>query len=65
MVILIIIRVLNFGQIGVILYKYNCGAREFVTPAHFTLGPKTRAEEGYCRGTLLRTYNESPNGLEI
>ena len=27
-----------------------CGAREFVIPAHFTLGPKARAEERRCRG---------------
>jgi len=28
----------------------NCGAREFMIPAHFTLGPKARAEEGRCQG---------------
>ena len=54
MVILIIIRVLNFGQLGVILYKYNCGAREFVTPTYFTLGPKIRAEEGHCQGHTMK-----------
>ena len=26
-----------------------CGAREFVVPAHFPLGPKARAEESSCR----------------
>ena len=30
--------------------KELCGAREFMTPVHFTLRPKTRAEEGHCRG---------------
>ena len=28
----------------------HCGAREFVIPAHFTLGPKAHAEERRCRG---------------
>ena len=27
-----------------------CGAKEFVIPTHYTLGPKTRAEERRCRG---------------
>ena len=27
-----------------------CGAREFVTPAYFTLGPKACVEERHCRG---------------
>ena len=30
------------------------GARELMTPAHFALGPKTRAEEGYCRGHTVK-----------
>ena len=48
----------NFNEeINLQNYKYDdsvdldgvCGAREFVTPAHFTLGPKARADEGHCR----------------
>ena len=31
-----------------------CGARKFVTLAHFTLGPKTRAEERSCRGHTMK-----------
>ena len=31
-----------------------CGAREFVTLAHFTLGPKARAEEGYNREHTMK-----------
>ena len=34
--------------------KGNCGAREFVTLAHFTLGPKARAEEGYSREHTMK-----------
>ena len=31
-----------------------CGAKELVTPAHFTLRPKARAEEGHCRGHIVK-----------
>ena len=31
-----------------------CGAREFVVPAHFPLGPKTRAKESSCRGQVVK-----------
>ena len=31
-----------------------CGAREFVTLTHFTLGSKTRAEDGYSRGHTMK-----------
>ena len=34
--------------------KGNYGAREFVTLAHFTLGPKVRAKEGYSRGRTMK-----------
>jgi len=34
---------------GVVINTY-CGVREFVIPAHFTLGPKPSAEERRCRG---------------
>ena len=34
--------------------KIHCGARGFVTLAHFTLGPKTRAEEGNSRGPTVK-----------
>ena len=32
----------------------TCGVREFMTPAHFTLGPKARAEKSSCRGQVLK-----------
>ena len=32
----------------------HCGARELVTPVHFALGPKVRAEKGYCRGHTMK-----------
>ena len=31
-----------------------CGAREFVTQAHFILGPKAQAEEGYSWGHTMK-----------
>ena len=31
-----------------------CGVREFVTLAHFTLGPKARAEEKHCWGHIMK-----------
>ena len=31
-----------------------CGAREFVVPAHFPLGPKARVEESSCRGQVSK-----------
>ena len=46
------------------MFKYYCGAREFVVSAHFPLGPKARADPR--RGELLpRTCRESPSGLEM
>ena len=41
------------GQDSRILRGY-CGAKEPVSPAHFALGPKTRAEEGYYRGRTVK-----------
>ena len=35
-------------QLHLLSYIY-CGAKEFVTPAHYILGPKARAEERRCR----------------
>ena len=32
----------------------NCGAREFVVPAHFPLESKARAEESSCRGQVAK-----------
>ena len=32
----------------------TCGVREFMTPAHFTLGPKARAEERRYRGRATK-----------
>ena len=31
-----------------------CGAKEIVTLAHFTLGPKARAEVEYSRGHIIK-----------
>ena len=39
-----------------------CGAREFVTLTHFTLGPKARAEEGYSRGPTVKVQIALRNG---
>jgi len=36
------------------ILKDYCGAREFVTPAHFTLGSKARAEEIRCLGHAMK-----------
>ena len=44
--IILILIVLNMTKI---LYSH-CGAREFVIPAHFTLGSKARTEERRSRG---------------
>ena len=35
-------------------YNDYCRAREFVVPAHFTLGPKAQAEETYCQGRIMK-----------
>ena len=35
-------------------YNDNCGVREFMTPAHFILRPKARAEEKHCRGRTMK-----------
>ena len=32
----------------------NCGAGEFVAPAHFIIGPKTQAEENIFRGREVK-----------
>ena len=40
-------------------YVYYCGAVEFVTLTHFTLGPKARAEE-----SIAKDIHESPNCLK-
>ena len=37
------------------------GPKKLVTPAHFVLGPRLAPRKGKCS----RTYNESPNGLEM
>ena len=46
------------GHVVYYLYtnEYNCvcGAREFVVPAHFPLGLKSRAEENSCRGQVAK-----------
>ena len=39
-----------------------CGAIEFVTLAHFTLGPKARAEENYWRGCIVKVQ-ERPKDM--
>ena len=40
-----------------ILEKSKCGAREFVTPAHFMLRPKACAEETQGRGYIMRVMD--------
>ena len=43
----------NNNKYGVLAFIY-CGAREFVALAHFTSGPKARAEERNCRGHTMK-----------
>ena len=38
-----------------------CEVREFMTPVHFMLKPKARAEERYCRERTMKVQN----GLRI
>ena len=37
-------------NLNIYIYIYICGAREFVIPVHFSLGPKAHAEERCYRG---------------
>ena len=49
-----------------LFYSNNyCGAREFVILAHFTLGPKARAEEKRCRGHATEDIAEDDSVLGI
>ena len=41
--------------------KCKCEVSEFMTSAHFILRPKAWAEEGYCRGRIMKVQN----GLRI
>ena len=43
---------------------YICGARESVAPAHFTLGPKARAEENYCRERIMKIQKRAKDMAE-
>ena len=56
LVFILLVLLINMGELIYTFVVFSqlayciCGAREFVTPAHFTLGPKARAEERHCRG---------------
>ena len=43
---------------------YYCGAGEFVVPAHFTVGPKTQAEENNFRGRVVKVQKRPKNTAE-
>ena len=45
------------------MYSY-CGAGEFVVPAHFTVGPKTQAEENNFRGRIVKVQKRPKNTAE-
>ena len=55
-----IVQVFDWLSRHVVYYLYTneyncvCGAREFVVPAHFPLGPKARAEESSCQGQAAK-----------
>ena len=41
-------------RLGSRILRGYCGAKEFVTLAHFTLGPKARVKEGYNLGHTMK-----------
>ena len=48
------------------MFSYNdkCGVGEFVVPAHFTVGPKTQAEENNFRGRVVKVQKRPKNTTE-
>ena len=44
----------SFEELDSRILRGYCEAKEFVAPTHFALEPKARAEEGYCRGHIVK-----------
>ena len=51
---LLLLLTLKLLYIYIYIYICVCGAKEFVIPAHFTLGPKARVKERRCRGLATK-----------
>ena len=51
-------------RLGSRILRGYCGAREFVVSAHFTMRPKTRAEENNLWGHIVRVQKRPKNMAE-
>ena len=51
-------------RLGSRILRDYCGAREFVVPAYFIIGPKTQTEENNFRGRVVKVQKRPKNMAE-